>query len=806
MFCGNCQVFWREAISHSQLPDIVPTTKRFLLKPYKSDEFRDISQLHQFVNCSLCRAAYAALSWVQSEPRLWPVHELLGFAFMLQYDRILNLSLMIEFRASSGELVEIPPLKLAVSEGIICGDGLSPLTRITLTSLKFQTDQLVTALTYSDGTSNDNTGSSKALALAAFWLKRCIETHESCRFTPRNEGAHFLPTRLLDVGNGSVRLIETGNEVSIGEECQYVALSHCWGQVQIVRTTKDNYETHKAGICPEQLSRTFQDAIQTVRSLGLRRIWIDSLCIIQDDEDDWLAEGATMCDVYKSAIMTIMAAHASGGDVGCFKSRSAWLPEYHVIDLPCQTAGGKSIKIAFRPLHLSKVLSEPNPEPPLYGRAWVLQEQCLSARKLIFNNEHLQWECIYMHGSESRIMKEVPRDDYKSIRTSIMDNWDYFNDPPFNRRCNSSIDTHKSRVENQQRLWYRMVSDYTHLGMTKSKDRLLALTGISEALAQHTSEKYLAGLWSGSFWIGLLWKIPFAFAGRHPVSRSFFDINYDDVRHDQNESTRHEQEVAPSWSWASVTVPTTYDSTCATGSICEILDVKVYGSKATQSGRATIRGHTRRGYVNPVYPAAFRKAISGAANAPYASGQAKEPIFDPTNWFQFSEKQPRVKQGDDDLSFEDGGLVRGVYHPDELINPSIQITFLAIAQRTTPVWVNKDNESVRTIALVPSSKNTTYRRVGYAVWDDCAWYGYVCPSRNIEMYDSGRSVSQESDQPYGNQWHDPTTAPGEGDGLEVYYQVQGRGVHAHESKAGCLPDLDRYHSNVDVQEAILEIE
>jgi hypothetical protein len=74
------------------------------------------------------------------------------------------------------------------------------------------------------------------------------------------------------------------------------------------------------------------------------------------------------------------------------------------------------------------------------------------------------------------------------------------------------------------------------------------------------------------------------------------------------------------------------------------------------------------------------------------------------------------------------------------------------------------------------------------------------------MYDSGRSVSPESDQPYGNQWHDPTTAPGEGDGLEVYYQVQGRGVHAHESKAGCLPDLDRYHSNVDVQEAILEIE
>ncbi|KAH8724214.1 heterokaryon incompatibility protein-domain-containing protein [Phaeosphaeriaceae sp. PMI808] len=789
MFCSNCQVFWREAISHSQLPDIVPTTEEIFLKPYKADEFRDISQLHEFVNCSLCRAAYAVLSWAQNPSRFGPVHESLEFAFMLQYNRFLDPDLMIEFRTSSGEFVEIPPLNLAISEGIIYGD-----------------DQLVAALTYSDGTSNDKTGSPKALALAAFWLKRCIETHEPCRFIPRNEEAHFLPTRLLDVGNGSVRLIETGNEVSIGEKCQYVALSHCWGQVQIIRTTKDNYETHKAGIGPEQLSRTFQDAIQTVRSLGFRHIWIDSLCIIQDDEDDWLAEGATMCDIYRSATMTIMAAHASGGDVGCFKDRSGWLPEYYVIDLPCQTEGGKSVQAAFRPSPFFDVHSEPNPQSPLYGRAWVLQEQCLSARKLIFNNECLQWECICMRGSEYRIMTDMPRGDHKSIRTSIMNNWDYFNDPPFNRRWNSSIQTREDIVENQQGLWYRTVSDYTHLGMTKSKDRLIALAGISEALAQRTSETYLAGLWSGSFCIGLLWKIPFAFAQQHQSSRAYFDINYNSIRHDQNENTRHGQEVAPSWSWASVTVPITYDSTCATGSICEILDVKVYGSKATQFGRATIRGHTRRGYVNPVYPVAFLKTISATENAPWASGQAKEPIFNPTNWFQFSEKQPRVKQGDDDFSFEDGGLVRGVYHPDELIDPSIQITFLAIAQKTVPVWVNKHNESVRTIALVPSGKDNTYRRVGYAVWNDCAWYGYVCPSENIEIHDLERSVSPESDQPYGNQWHDPAKAPDESDGLEAYYQVRGGGLHAHESKAGCLPDLDRYHSNVDVQEAIVEIE
>ncbi|OAL56072.1 hypothetical protein IQ07DRAFT_639691 [Pyrenochaeta sp. DS3sAY3a] len=296
-----------------------------------------------------------------------------------------------------------------------------------------------------------------------------------------------------------------------------------------------------------------------------------------------------------------------------------------------------------------------------------------------------------------------------------MNDWDYFNDPPYKRGWNSSIQTHEDKVENQQRLWYKTVSDYTHLGMTKSKDRLIALAGISEALAQRTSETYLAGLWSGSFWMGLLWKIPFAFSQRQRYSRGYFDINHNAVRHDQNENTRHGQEVAPSWSWASVTVPITYDSTYATGPICEILDVKVHGSKAAQFSRAIIRGHTRRGYVNPVYLVSFRKAVSAAAAAalPWASGQAKELLFNPHSWFQFAEKQPSVNQGDNDFTFQDGGLVRGAYHADELIDHSTQITFLAIARRTVPI--NTHNESVETIALVPSSKDHTYRRVGYAV-------------------------------------------------------------------------------------------
>ena len=102
-------------------------------------------------------------------------------------------------------------------------------------------------------------------------------------------------------------LVRTAFELK-AENIQYMALSHCWGTAlgaHIPRTTRATLIAREAGIRWEELSKTFQDAIKIAQGLGLRYIWIDSLCIVQDDPDDFEIECAQMGMVYSKAYCTI---------------------------------------------------------------------------------------------------------------------------------------------------------------------------------------------------------------------------------------------------------------------------------------------------------------------------------------------------------------------------------------------------------------------------------------------------------------------------------------------------------------------
>jgi hypothetical protein len=119
--------------------------------------------------------------------------------------------------------------------------------------------------------------------------------------------ADQLPTRLVDVGCAEdqyrVRLIETSTEAPAIRDAnpsraRYVALSHCWGASRpACLTTAATLETNKTQIAWELLSKTFQDAIMLTRELDVRYIWIDSICIIQNDDEDWAKEAGQMQQV-----------------------------------------------------------------------------------------------------------------------------------------------------------------------------------------------------------------------------------------------------------------------------------------------------------------------------------------------------------------------------------------------------------------------------------------------------------------------------------------------------------------------------
>jgi hypothetical protein len=154
---------------------------------------------------------------------------------------------------------------------------------------------------------NENPDGPELFALASSWLSTCTQSHAACDTT---SGESFLPSRLIDIGpnDGSdPRLINTNGGIDISDN-RYFALSHCWGTLlgrEVPKTTRAVLEEHKKKISLQDLSKTFRDAIVITRRLGLRYIWIDSLCIVQDDPQEFEVECGRMGLIYARSYCTI---------------------------------------------------------------------------------------------------------------------------------------------------------------------------------------------------------------------------------------------------------------------------------------------------------------------------------------------------------------------------------------------------------------------------------------------------------------------------------------------------------------------
>lgn len=162
-----------------------------------------------------------------------------------------------------------------------------------------------------------NSDSQECTALIARWLHNCLENHEKCH----NTKASTLPSRVIDIGDDSfnrdIRLVSTGGSTGV-----YTALSHCWGKTQIITSTRSSRSQWEKNVPWDRLSKTFQDAITVTRRLGVPYIWIDSLCITQDDEDDWQIESQKMSAIYEGALLVISATLSADGTGGCFSYRA----------------------------------------------------------------------------------------------------------------------------------------------------------------------------------------------------------------------------------------------------------------------------------------------------------------------------------------------------------------------------------------------------------------------------------------------------------------------------------------------------
>jgi hypothetical protein len=160
-----------------------------------------------------------------------------------------------------------------------------------------------------------------------------------------------------------------------------------------VKTEKKNLEDHYKGITFSQLPKTIRDTIHLCRGLKLENLWIDSLCIVQDDDESWLQDAAQMDQVYANSHLTIAGLEPYYCQGGILGEQKFGQPEWQrriVTDVAVEV-GGPGSEILLRPKAITEEISM---RSSLDGRGWCLQESILPNRRICFDGHEMIWECV----------------------------------------------------------------------------------------------------------------------------------------------------------------------------------------------------------------------------------------------------------------------------------------------------------------------------------------------------------------------------------------------------------------------------
>jgi hypothetical protein len=391
------------------------------------------------------------------------------------------------------------------------------------------------------------------------------------------ESKPYLPKRLLDVdeSHGDFVCLTATDGLEAHHDTGYFALSHCWGEIMGTKLTSENFHEMKTTKM-ESLPKTFQDAALITRRMGLRYLWIDSLCILQNDETEWETQSATMGLVYANARCVLSASTSKDSTGGCFSTRELFrsncsLGTLNNLSLIAET-GEKN-------QYIPRLFGEKVDEAILSTRAWTFQERYLAVRLLHFSSGTVLFECNTMIASEyipdgqdyplrahvrsdgllhspadcEVIRKPVAKHIFvknsdgvtskqrrmkikkinpkyiaqqkrlkvlseASARLGMRGSFDFLW-----RFCGTQL---KEKVEFHHS-WYDMVEQYSTRNLSREQDKLKAITGVAYFIQKNTGFRYAAGLWQDVLPFNLLWVL----SGKRHARPS---------------------RPLPTWSWASV--------------------------------------------------------------------------------------------------------------------------------------------------------------------------------------------------------------------------------------------------------------
>lgn len=200
--------------------------------------------------------------------------------------------------------------------------------------------------------------------LALQCIRNCESQHPRCMPPVRVT----LPSRVIDYASPAhPRLFITGE----APEDYYVALSYVWGEAQPNCKTA-NLSSNIEAIHTKYIPKTILDAIKVTHTLGLRYLWVDSFCILQDSKEDEAIEIANIRSIFRYAYKTVIAANARKVSDGFLRHI---LPDNTSSKLPfCCADGTIWIMYVQERRHA--------PSQPVDERAWCLEERVLSSRAL----------------------------------------------------------------------------------------------------------------------------------------------------------------------------------------------------------------------------------------------------------------------------------------------------------------------------------------------------------------------------------------------------------------------------------------
>jgi len=305
-------------------------------------------------------------------------------------------------------------------------------------------------------------------------LLDCEANHSSC-ILGRSRDLPSLPNRVLEILNEEEELTIRLHISESEERGSYAALSYCWGGPQRFTLKSMNLNSMVRGIALTILPRTILDAITVTRKLGMRFLWVDSLCIIQDSAEDKIHEISEMGDIYKNANITIVAANASTFEYGFLLER----PTPELCPIPIQLGPNVSGTAYLDKYGFDHQIDEF--DEPLFRRGWAFQEFFLSPKILLYDSIKVTFTC--------------PNHSFKGVHSNLAE-YDYPAKPALSKVLYSfSEEAVVIRDHFLSHDWTQLISKYSSREFSNFEDRLPAIAGIAKIVSRKWNEDYVAGIW-----------------------------------------------------------------------------------------------------------------------------------------------------------------------------------------------------------------------------------------------------------------------------------------------------------------------